>query len=167
MQSRAPRRLIASLAILAVCMPVAGADLVLDEVLVEGTRLWELRQQMVQLEDKFYALYNELNTDRDFEVHCHIEAPTGRIIKERVCRLAFVENAQEREVQAMLEGHAAPPADAVHQARTPEFEAHFMKVVNSDPRLRKLVRQRESLEQKYDKERQQRSANRGWFRFEK
>jgi hypothetical protein len=122
---------------------------VLDEVLVQGTRRWTLRQQMIAVEDRFYALYDELNKDSDFDVHCHIEVPTGRIIKERVCRVAFHENAQEVEVNALRDGHSAPPADVVAQARSADFEKHFLQVVNSDPRLRKLVRERETLGKMY------------------
>jgi len=139
----------------------------LDEVLVLGTQLWKLRQNMIRTEDRFYALYNELNKNHDFDVHCHIEAPTGRIIKDRVCRVAYVENAQEVEVKGFLDGHSAPPADMVGQARQADFEKNFLQVVNSDPRLRKLVREREALGKKYDAEVRKRFADRSWFRFEK
>jgi hypothetical protein len=162
-------------ALLAVALPILAAaaapeqskDEVLDEVVVQGTRLWALREKMVEVEDKFYALYDELNKDNDFDVHCHIEVPTGRIIKERVCRIAFYENAQEVEVKALLDGHAAPPADMVAQARSVDFEQNFLRVVNGDKRLLKLVREREALEKRYDEERQKRNERRSWFRFEK
>jgi len=130
----------------------------LDEVLVQGTQLWKLRQQMIRVEDEFYALYNELNKDKDFDVHCHTEAPPDRIIKERVCRVAYYEDAQALEAQALLDGHSAPPADMVAEARNADFERHFLQVVNSDPRLLKLVREREALGKKYDRERAQRST---------
>jgi hypothetical protein len=132
----------------------------LDAVLVLGSRLWELREKMIAVEDKFYALYDELNKDDDFDVRCHIERPIGRIIKERVCRIAFQDDAQEVEVHALLDGHAAPPADMVAQARSVDFEKTFLRVVNSDRRLLKLVREREALEKKYDEERKKRFANR-------
>lgn len=153
--------------------PVASAaasaessrDWILDEVVVKGTRSWELQQQMVQVEDRFYALYNQLNADRDFDVHCHIEAPAGRIIKERICRVAFHEDAQAVEVRALLDGHNAPPAAMVAQAREAEFEANFLRVLNSDPRLLRLVREREALEEKYDAERTRELESRRWFHF--
>lgn len=142
-------------------------ELVLDEVLVRGTQLWKLREQMVEVEDRFYALFNELSENRDFHVHCYIEPPIGRIIKERVCRVAYLENAQEIEVKALLDGHSAPPADMVAQARDADFEAHFLGLVNGDKRLLKLVREREALEERYGKELKRRIANRSFFRFEK
>jgi hypothetical protein len=147
--------------------PQGETSQVLDEVLVVGTPLWKLRQKTIKVEDSFYALYNQLNKDQDFDVHCHIETPTDRIIKERICRVALIENAQEVEVQAMMDGHSAPPADMVAQARQADFEKHFLQVVNSDPRLRKLVREREALEKQYGEELKRRVANHSWFQFEK
>jgi hypothetical protein len=147
--------------------PADRPDEVLDEALVVGTKLWKLRQKAVEVEDRFYALYNQLNKDQDFDVHCHIEAPTGRIIKERVCRVSYIERAQAVEVTALLDGHSAPPSDMVAQARQADFEKHFLQVVNADARLRKLVREREALEKKYDEERKRRVANHSWFRFER
>jgi hypothetical protein len=140
---------------------------VLDEALVLGTQLWKLRKKTIEVEDRFNALYNQLNKDQDFDVHCHVETPPDRIIKERVCRVAFLENAQEVEVKGLLDGHSAPPADMVAQARQADFEENFLKVINSDPRLRKLVREREALEKKYGEELKRRVANRSWFRFER
>lgn len=147
--------------------PATGQEQVLDEVLVQGTQLWKLREQMVEVEDRFYALYNKLNKDQDFDVHCHIEAPTDRIVQERVCRIAYHENAQAIEVKALLDEHSAPPAEMVRQAREAEFEQHFLRVVNSDRRLVKLVREREALERKYDRELQRRIEDHSWFRFER
>jgi hypothetical protein len=144
-----------------------GKERVLNEVLVPGTPLWKLRQKMVEVEDQFYALYNQVNKDKDFDVHCHIETPTGRIIKERACRVAFIEDAQAVEVQAMLDGHSAPPADMVALAREADFEQHFLQVVNSDKRLLKLVREREALGKKYDERHAEMARTHHWFRFEK
>ncbi len=150
-----------------IAVPQGRPDEELDEVLVLGTKLWQLRQKSMEVERKFYDLYNQLNKEQDFDVHCYIEAPIGTIIKERVCRVAYFENAQAVEAKALLDGHSAPPADVVGQARQADFEQHFLRVVNADPRLRKLVRERESLEKKYDEERKRRITNRSWFRFER
>ena len=144
-----------------------GHQQILNEVLVEGSPLWKLRKKMVKVEDQFYALYNKVNKDKDFNVNCHIEKPTGRIIKERVCRVEFIEDAQALEAQSLLDGHTAPPADMVAQARELDFEKHFLQVVNSDPRLLKLVREREELGKRYDKRHAQMVTNHDWFRFEK
>jgi hypothetical protein len=144
-----------------------GQEQLLDEVVVRGTQLWKLRQRMKKTEDKFYALYNKLNKEQDFDVHCHIETPTGRVIKERICRVAFFEDAQEIEAKALLDGHSAPPAYMVAQARNADFEAHFLKVINSDPRLLKMVREREALGAQYSEELKRRYRNNTWFQFEK
>jgi hypothetical protein len=137
----------------------------LDEATVEATKLWQMREKMVALEEQFYALYNDLNKDDDFDVHCAREAPLGTRLKKRVCRIEYYENAQADEAQALLGGYSAPPADLVLLTRYPDFSKAMLGIINSDPRLRKLVRQREDLEKRYIAERKKRFKGK-WVLFE-
>src|SRR3982751_3474558 len=57
-----------------------------EEVVVRGTRLYELRAAIIAAEDRFYARYNELNKVDDFDIECTVEAPTGTRFKQRTCR---------------------------------------------------------------------------------
>src|SRR5690606_28410369 len=69
----------------------------LDEVLVRGKRaeLSELREQMVGLEDQYYELYNELNKNDLFDIHCAMEARSGTLIRRRYCRAVYEARAFE------------------------------------------------------------------------
>ena len=51
----------------------------LDEIVVKGarTQLVEIRQQMVDLEDRFYGRYNELMPNDLFDIHCDERALTA------------------------------------------------------------------------------------------
>ncbi|MET0280379.1 MAG: hypothetical protein ABW278_04545 [Steroidobacteraceae bacterium] len=137
----------------------------LDEATVEATKLWQMREKMVALEERFYALYNDLNKDDDFDVHCAMEAPLGTRLKKRVCRIEYFENAQAEEAQALLGGYSAPPADLVLMSRYPDFTKTMLGLINGDPRLRKLVREREALEKRYIAERKKRFKGK-WILFE-
>ncbi len=141
--------------------PVVADELVLDEAVVKGTRLWKLRQDMVKTEEQFYKLFNELNKEDDYDVHCQMEAPLGTRLKKRVCRIAFYEDAEAEAAQALLSGQMVIDPNLVMLERQPEYTKHTLAIINSDQRLLKLVRQREELEKKYNAERKRRF--RGWF----
>jgi hypothetical protein len=65
----------------------------LDEVVVRGKRvkLAEMRKELLQLEDRFYSRYNDLNTSNDFDIHCVNEARTGTRFIKRSCRAVYQE----------------------------------------------------------------------------
>ena len=76
----------------------------LDEIVVQGQRvqLQEMRKELVRLEDRFYARYDDLNTNDDFDIHCFKEARTGTRIIKRTCRAVYEDNALQEEGQAAL-----------------------------------------------------------------
>jgi hypothetical protein len=137
----------------------------LDEVTVMGKKLYQMRKEIVEAEDRFYAAFNELNTNDDYDVHCATEARTGTRIRNRVCKPVFYANAQENEARAMLTGDYAPPADLVALERSDDYRKGVLAVINKNPKLRRLVRERDELEQHYLKERQARFKGR-WILFE-
>jgi hypothetical protein len=64
----------------------------LEEVIVRAPRsLKSLREAIFDAEDRAFDLYNELNTDDDYDIVCHREAPTGSRISYRNCRARFVD----------------------------------------------------------------------------
>lgn len=137
----------------------------LDEAKVRATKLWQMRENIVAAEERFYALFNELNKDDDYDVHCKMEAPLGSNIKRRVCRIAFHEEAQAEEAQAMVRGEYAKPAQMVVMERYPEFQKTALAVINSNLRLRQMVREHEEMEKRYEEERKRRFKGK-WILFE-
>jgi hypothetical protein len=62
----------------------------LEEIVVYGQRsLTELRLETFRAEDDFYDLFNSMNSDDEFDVHCNRETPTGSHIGRRVCRANY------------------------------------------------------------------------------
>lgn len=124
----------------------------LPEVEIRGTRarLRELRDEIVRLEDKFYQRFNELNTDDQYDVHCNMEKPTGTLLKYRVCRPVFVETATSEEAKAFLGGYTVTPANMVIMAKYPDFEKAALAVINKDRDLRRLIRERDAVEARYE-----------------
>ena len=56
-----------------------------------------LRRDLIKAEGDFYALYNKLNDDNEYDVRCFYEAPTGLRTKHQVCRPVFFSKARNRD----------------------------------------------------------------------
>ena len=125
----------------------------LDEVEVHSRRLSQMRHDVIKEEDRFYALFNDLNRDDDFDVHCKWDAHTGTLIKQRICKVAYYEKAQEEESVALLNGDIVTPADLVALVRAPEARGKMLAVINANPELRRLIRKRDSLQRRYEETR--------------
>lgn len=135
-------------------------------MLVRGTRLWQLREAIVEAEDRFYARYNELNKNGDFDIHCRREAPIGTRLKKRICRIAFFEDAQAEYARALVTGSGyAPDPDLVMLQRSGEFRANAVELYKNDRRLRALSRDLERLQKSYEEERKARFKDR-WILIE-
>jgi hypothetical protein len=138
----------------------------LEEALVSGRKLHQLRADVIAAEDRFYELFNELNTNDDYDVHCTQDQPTGTRISHRACRPVFYARAQEDEARSLLnelQGFAAavvPSPQVVALERNADMTRSMLEVINKDPRLVKLVRERERLEKRYVAERKKRMKGR-------
>lgn len=153
----------------------------LDEVAVVSKKLWQLRQQMVVVEDRFYALYNKLNTDDEFDVHCTVRPGVGRDthLNTRICEVQYILEAQAAAAQGWLDamffntgnedgtgGGAGSwgrmPASSLALGRAEEYRRTMLAVINRSPELLRLVRERERLGQRYEEVRRERAGWR-WF----
>ncbi len=73
----------------------------MPEVEINARResLSHLRAEIVRLEDNFYSKYNQLNADKQYDIQCSREAPTGSILRRRNCLPVFVNRATEDEAR--------------------------------------------------------------------
>lgn len=139
-----------------------------DEVLVNGERmkLEAMRKEIVQLEDRFYDRYNELNTVDDFDIRCIEEAHTGTRFIKRSCRAVYQERAVEEEGQAAFKiqqrfrekgpqlADSGPPVPAAQTIlrRLPEYKKNMEEVTRHHPELARLLEQRGKLIEQYNSE---------------
>lgn len=131
----------------------------LDEVTVYGSQdhISNLRQAMVDAEDRFYARYNELNAVDEFDVSCRDEARTGTKLRRRSCRGLYEDRARHEEgVEAFkirqfihdsggkLYMPASPPvpAEVAIEARRPEFQRNMRDLVSRNEELVQLLAER-------------------------
>jgi hypothetical protein len=141
-----------------VSVPVPAAE-ESDEVIVRGTPLWELRENVIKAEDRFYARYNELNKVDDFDVECRWSAPTGSHVMRRSCltRLAVRVNQEYATnfVSFLADTGPAPDLDP-HIGlldRYGEFKDNVQYLLKVNPDLRRLVQERAATVKRYNDER--------------
>ena len=106
---------------------VAGAQ-VLDEVVVSGKRLRELRAEVIKAEDRVVARYNELNQDDDLDIECHSFTPTGSRLSHRYCLLKLQKRAQEIENETLFSFGADVVGAWFKAERLPKTAALFAAV---------------------------------------
>lgn len=135
----------------------------LDEVIVEGARLSKMRERLVAAEDRFYALYNELNKKDDYDVHCTNDAPLGTRLRKRICRVEFYSRAQHEYAASFVAtltgsagGGSAKSPTLVALERETDYRASMVKVVQDNPALLRLLKERDALEKRYNEARKQR-----------
>lgn len=91
----------------------------MEEVIVFGQKpLVELKLEAYQAEDVLYDLFNSLNTNDDFDVHCEREASVGSHIKTRVCRSNIQRELLRTASQRMMRGerYVYPAAELRHMS---------------------------------------------------
>lgn len=141
----------------------------LDEVVVVGGRLYD---RIVKAEDNLFKAFNEANEDDDFDTNCAnvIVDPDSRI-ESRFCMPAFFADAKAEQARLgeycrslrheetdadgnvnVAQGACYEPATAeqIFFHRREEYIAHMLKVINSDPELRKMARDVENLHREHE-----------------
>jgi hypothetical protein len=145
---------------------------VLDEVLVRGKRLNELKAAIVVAEDRFYARYNELNKVDIFDIECAVDAPIGTKIPQRLCLTKlqlnarsdhgreYLQNLQETTKHAPGKGGGSlapgkPPdtdPDVVWSARYDEYRNNMLDLLKQNRDLQRLAREGEDARKRYNAE---------------
>jgi len=73
---------------------MASNEETLDNIVVVSKKSASaLRRDVFDAEDEFYALFNKLNDDNEYDVRCFYEIPTGSRLKNHICRAKFLSGA--------------------------------------------------------------------------
>jgi len=100
-------------ALLLLLLPLSGEcqsesaedEEVIEEIVVRGHKpLVHLQREMYVAEEALYDVFNSLNSNDDFDIHCYKEAPTGSTIKRRVCKTEKLGKILAEQTQAMMRG---------------------------------------------------------------
>ena len=132
----------------------------MDQIVVQGTQLWELRAAVIKAEDRLLARYNELNKDDDLDIDCRQHKPTGTHIEFRYCLTRLQERAQQRdgsEFLAYLQGLEVtngqnPPdrPETLLLERQADYRKNLVRLLRNNPDLRQLINQRADALRRYE-----------------
>jgi hypothetical protein len=136
-----PKHKILAAIVVAMAFPLAASaqdGKVDDEVVVVGNKsISTLRKEVYEAEADFYALYNTLNDEPDFDVKCYYETATGTHVKNHVCRAKFIADSYAKH--AARNGNdlsrVAAQTDPALTEKTAQFEEKLTDLVNTNAEL--------------------------------
>ncbi len=141
----------------------------LEQVDVIGKKLQQMRHELIAAQDRFYAHFNELNTNDDFDIHCTMHAPVGTGIRQRQCRLEFLREAAAEQGQNFFLGLTSDPptitrshvpAQTQWYARSDEYRETVKALLETSPELQELALTWQRLQEQYDAARKRRLEGR-------
>lgn len=134
-------------------------ELPIEEITVTGQRtMIALRMQISDAEDHLYELFNELNTDDRYDVHCVQVDRYFSHTKQKQCRVGYERDALKAEadyITATVTGMPAPaliPRSVVIAAELPNYQAKMRELVVQNPDLLDAVIKHAQLVEELDKQ---------------
>jgi hypothetical protein len=83
----------------------------MEEIVVYGDKSFGiLRRQVYKTEENFFAAFNTLNEEEEYDVHCFFEVPSFTHIRRHVCRANFVKDATAAEYAGWRRGQPTVPS---------------------------------------------------------
>lgn len=138
-------------------------DQVMEEVTVIGQKqIFSIRHQIIQAEDHAYEIFNALNKDDDYDIHCQMVARTGTHIRKRMCLPNFYNEAtagEAKEFLAALGGVTdytvvVPSTQNVFAYKFPIFKAKVKQLALKNPEmldaLKRLIKLNQELKETRD-----------------
>lgn len=119
-----------------------AAESDITEVQVTGRKLFStLEHQIRKADEVLYGIFNELNDDDYYDVHCGWESRPNTNIKYWECRPEFLRQATRAEALAFhnqvtgFSGGHAPPPQAVISYEYPRLAEKMREVLQESPEL--------------------------------
>jgi hypothetical protein len=143
-----------------------------DEVIVEAQkeRLTRLQVELEKAQDNFFARFNKVNTNPEYETHCEHKPLYGSHILKHACTPRFVDAANEKLASwyvPSLQGSQYQPLkgddpSTVIRTKMPDYRRKVLELGLKDPQLAKMGRDFEALKKHYETVRKAKFKNH-WF----
>ena len=125
-----------------------------------------MRQEVHRAEEIAFDLFNSLNSDDEYNIHCYEETPIGSHIKRRVCKVNYVKEltaaATARWLLSRQAGAGQPYLDALPRIQQKDklLREEMEKLVVEQPELLKTLSDYSEANQILEDERQRRCEGR-------
>ena len=117
----------------------ASKTAAIDNIVVVGQKsLAELRREVVKAEEDFYSVFNKLNDEKDYNVRCFYESPTGTHLKNHVCRARFVTKAYSQHASRSgnkISRVANQDGNPAFIEKTAKYEQKMQTLIAANPDL--------------------------------
>jgi len=120
----------------------ASADAVKEDTSYKRKSLSRLRQELYDAEEAFYAAFNSVNSDDEFDVECKNEAPLGSRRKEHACKADFLwkyeaEAATRYSSRIDGEGGGGLPSSAQLGKKQEQLRNMLSAAISDDPEVQR------------------------------
>ena len=128
----------------------------MEEVTVIGQRtLGTLRVQIDRAEDRMIDIYNKLNTDDLYDIHCSQGVATGSHIQRKTCAPVYFDRTEAETTQLALSG--VPVGASYMNAKltyyNPIMRAKWGQLAKSNPELLQAIEKHYQLSQELKNDR--------------
>lgn len=109
----------------------------IEEITVYGARpLINLRWEMHTAEKNFYGVFNNLNSNDDFDVECGYETQTGSRLTEYSCSARFLRDYRSRLNKERMFGSVATPEKRINLPDMErEMREEMVSLIEKHPEL--------------------------------
>ena len=131
-----------------------GGDEPIDEVTVYAEETISfLRRRLRTVDEQFFARYNELNTNDDFDMVCKRETRIGSQIPRQVCLSKLHRERLSEAAEDVLDEVSGLGDDSIGWARKHyrQVRADIGEVLKQDAELRSIVQDRKSILQEIER----------------
>ncbi len=130
----------------------------LEEIVVYGNRnIVHLRQVVYAAEDEFFAVYNSLNSDDEYDVDCDYVFRIEAHRRLHECKAKFVKNYEEDLLQPLIFSNLA-----TLRRKEKLLVEEMVTQVSEHPELLEVFTELAKAKRDYDSERQRRRERRSF-----
>ncbi len=118
-----------------------------EEITVYGERtVPALKAQIIRADRRIYGIWNEMNDDREFDVHCRLEGVYGSRRKERICLPAFEHGVLEEAWYDLGTWTGAGRPQAEIRSKREIMRQKMIEFAEQNPELAEAIFQRARLQ---------------------
>lgn len=125
----------------------------ITEITVTGRdQIKVLRKKVDLAQDQVHKIFNDLNDDQEFDIHCRMRAPIGTRIPQKECAPNFFYSATENSAHALLGNfmdsnttvHAIPVTSVISH-KNPILREKMLTLMNEDQSLKEAIVKHQEL----------------------
>lgn len=131
---------------------------VLEEVIITGQATpYLLKKETLKVQQLVYKMFNDLNTDKDYDMVCRKKARIGSQIRYRVCKPRIAWTAESERWSDWIDEDvvdlAMPTRTRIEDRKYMQHQREIMaEIANTNPEFLELLKRRLALRKAYEAE---------------